>query len=49
MTPIEASLKENKGDVRKNLFPPSKSNKKPEFKVGNTVRLQKYKVFFEKG
>lgn len=28
------------------MYPPSKRNKKPKFKVCDTVSLQKYKVFF---
>ena len=51
MTPIEASKKENTSEVYLNLFGISKSHKdsKPQLKVGDIVRITKYKSVFSKG
>lgn len=51
MTPIEASKLENSGIVYENLFPDEKPNvsSKTKFKVGDTVRITKYKKIFDKG
>jgi hypothetical protein len=50
MTPVEASRTENENIVYKNLYKDSgmvkKSNK---FKVGDKVRISKYKSVFDKG
>ena len=48
MTPIEASKKQNTSKVFQNLFNNYKECK-PKFKIGETVRLRKYKGIFEKG
>lgn len=51
MTPVEASKKENIKEVDKNLYSdiPKNSKKKPKFKVGDRVRINKYKSIFDKG
>ena len=45
MTPIEASKKKNEGLVYYNLYGDmeSKPKTKPKFKVGDKVRISKYK------
>jgi len=44
MTPIQASKKECKGTVYFNLYEDLKQiNKKAKFKIGDTVRISKYK------
>ena len=50
MTPIEGSEKENETQVYKNLYAKEvKTNKVNKFKVGDKVRISKYKSVFEKG
>jgi len=56
MTPIEASKKENIAKVDNNLYGEtkleqvdSKESKKPKFKLGDKVRINKYKTIFDKG
>ena len=54
MTPIEASKEENEGIVYYNLYSKRrremmKQNIKPKFKVGDIVRIYKFKKIFEKG
>ncbi len=51
MTPAEASKKENESVVRMNLYPGDISNQsstQPKFKVGDLVRISKYKTPFSK-
>ena len=44
MSPVEASKKKNEGIVYYNLYSNLKATKtKPKFKVGDTVRISKYK------
>ena len=50
MSPFEASDPQNKDKVLNNLYSDIKPTKsKPKFKVGDRVRIQKYKTIFEKG
>ena len=54
MTPFEASKKENEGIAYYNLYNKRrrqmmKQNIKPKFKVGDIVRIYKFKKLFEKG
>ena len=50
MMPIEGSKKENETQVYKNLYTNEvKTNKVNKFKVGDKVRISKYKSVFEKG
>ena len=51
MTPTNASKKENKFRVWRNLYPDSLEidDIKPEFSVGDKVRISKKKKTFEKG
>jgi hypothetical protein len=50
MTPIEGSKKENEAQVYKNLYAKEvKTNKVNKFKVGDEVRISKYKSVFDKG
>ena len=51
MTPVEASIKKNEGLVYYNLYGDMKvAKKKPKFKVGDKVRISKYKrQIFDKG
>jgi hypothetical protein len=50
MTPIEGSKKENETLIYKNLYAKEvKTNKVNKFKVGDKVRISKYKSVFEKG
>ena len=51
MSPVEASKKKNEGIVHYNLYGNLKATKtKPKFKVGDTVRISKYKQkTFDKG
>ena len=52
MTPIEASKKKNEGTVYFNLYGNLEqvSKQKPKFKVGDKVRISKYKRnVFDKG
>lgn len=52
MTPIEGSKKENRDIVDKNLFPKTEGSScklKPNFKVGDIVRITRYKKIFDKG
>jgi len=51
MTPIEASKKKNQGTVYLNLYGDMEtSRQKPKFKVGDKVRISKYKrKVFDKG
>ena len=54
MTPVEASKKENEGIVYYNVYNKRrremmKQNIKPKFKVGDIVRINKFKKIFEKG
>ena len=43
MTPTEASIKKNKGTVYFNLYDDIETSTKPKFKVGDKVRISKYK------
>ena len=49
MTPFEASDPENTSEVFKNLYPPVDVDTKQVFKVGDRVRIYRYKTHFEKG
>jgi hypothetical protein len=51
MTPTEASNKKNESIVHKNLYGNETDVKsiKPKFKVGDKVRISKYKKVFDKG
>jgi hypothetical protein len=50
MTPVEGSTKENESTVYKNLYGGSEMFKKSnKFKVGDKVRISKWKGTFEKG
>ena len=54
MTPVDGSKKENEGIVYYNLYNKRrrqmmKQNIKPKFKVGDIVRIYKFKKLFEKG
>ena len=50
MTPVQASMKKNELLVSKNLYKNyEQSCNKPKFKVGDKVRISKYKRHFEKG
>ena len=50
MPPIEASKKKNEGVVYLNLYGEIESSTKPKFKVGDKVRISKYKrKVFDKG
>ena len=51
MTPVNASKKENELRVWRNLYPDhlEKDDIKPEFSVGDEVRISKKKKTFEKG
>ena len=51
MTPVEASKKKNEGTVYFNLYGGMETSKqKPKFKVGDKVRISKYKRnVFDKG
>ena len=50
MTPIEGSKKENETKVFKNLYPEEdKTNLVNRFKIGDKVRISKYKGTFDKG
>lgn len=48
MTPTEASLEENKGEVYRNLFR-EKCIRKPKYRVGDKVRISIYKTTFRRG
>ena len=49
MTPIEGSKKKNEEQIRREVFSILPSVKKPRYKVGDFVRIYKYKNLFEKG
>src|SRR3981189_1619362 len=49
MTPIEGSKKKNEEKIQRDVFSISPSVKKPRYKVGDFVRIYKYKNLFEKG
>ena len=49
MTPIEGSKKESEEQIQRDVFSISPSVKKPRYKVGDFVRIYKYKNLFEKG
>ena len=50
MTPTEATKKKNKGTVYFNLYGDMRQPKLPKFKVGDKVRISKYKrKVFDKG
>ena len=50
MTPTEASQKKNEGIVYFDLYSDTKPSSKPKFKVGDKVRISKYKrKVFDKG
>ena len=49
MTPVEASKKKNEGIVRNNLYPIVEKTYKAKFKVGDRVRIDKYKGTFKRG
>ena len=46
MTPIEGSKKENEGEIH---YTPDAVKEKPKFKIGDRVRIYKYKKLFSKG
>ena len=48
MTPVEASKEKNESRVYKNLYK-EKIFKKPKFKIGDRVRLSKYRETFHRG
>ncbi|GBN09401.1 hypothetical protein AVEN_36815-1 [Araneus ventricosus] len=48
MTPVEASKEENESLVYHNLYK-EKVIRKPKFKIGDTVRISKYKTTFMRG
>src|SRR5437773_2215328 len=49
MTPIEGSLKKNEEQIKRDVFSVSLPSKKPRYKIGDFVRIYKYKNLFEKG
>ena len=49
MTPIEGSKKKNEEQIQRDVFSISPSVKKPKYKIGDFVRIYKYKNLFEKG
>ena len=49
MTPAEASKQENKTDVLNNIVYLQHTKHKPKFKVGDKVRISRFKALFEKG
>lgn len=49
MTPYEASDPQNSAEVFKNLYGHEKIDKIKKFKVGDRVRIYRYKTLFEKG
>lgn len=49
MSPFEASLPENRQEVLKAFKPDYDMKQKPKFKIGDRVRIYKYKKQFEKG
>ena len=51
MTPIEARLPENEEKVYNNLYKNTDfvSNKKPKFKIGDKIKITKYRNIFRKG
>ena len=49
MTPVEGSKKENEKDIYQRVFSFVECQDKPKFKVGDRVRITKYKKHFEKG
>ena len=51
MTPVEALIPENNSKVFENLYGRSRpvNDEKPKFKIGDRVRIYKYKKRFEKG
>ena len=48
MSPIEGCKKENESDIYERVFQDKSSNKKTKFKVGDRVRIPKYKRKFLK-
>ena len=49
MTPSEASDKKNEGLIWNNLRSKHKVAARPKYKLGDKVRISKYKYTFEKG
>jgi hypothetical protein len=49
MTPFDASKRENRAKVLRNLYPVKPYSAKPKFKIGDRVRIYKWKNIFEKG
>ena len=49
MTPVQASLKKNERKVRSNLYGNDSEIQKVKFKIGDCVRISKYKHIFKKG
>ena len=49
MTPVEGSKKENERDIYERVFKDELCEKKPRYKVGDRVRITRYKGHFEKG
>ena len=49
MTPVEGSKKENESDIRERVFTEEKCTNKAKYKIGDRVRITKYKKTFEKG
>ena len=49
MSPSDGSKKENEEQIKREVFTEDISSKKPKYKVGDYVRIYKYKNLFEKG
>src|SRR5438477_5436817 len=49
MTPIDGSKKKNEEQILQDVLSISLPSKKPKYKVGDFVRIYKYKNLFEKG
>ena len=49
MTPIDGSKKEFEEQIKRDVFSVSLPSKKPRYKLGDFVRIYKYKNLFEKG
>ena len=49
MTPIDGSKKESEEQIRRDVFSITGTSKPPKYKIGDFVRIYKYKNLFEKG
>src|SRR5437773_1712850 len=49
MTPIEGSKKKNELQILQDVFSITGTSKPPRYKIGDFVRIYKYKNLFEKG